>query len=97
MLFELFDVVWSVFIACELGERACDMFGTVDETMDEIDWYLYPIEIKRMLPIIMIVTQKSVYIQLFGSITASRETFKRVRYTHCLTNNFNNHHLFCFR
>lgn len=85
MLFELFDVVWSVFIVCELGERACELFGTVDEVMDEIDWYLYPIEIKRILPIIMIVTQKPIYIELFGSITASRETFKRVGHPDCLT------------
>lgn len=85
MLFELFDVVWSVFIACELGERACELFFSVDETLDEIDWYLYPIEMKRMLPIIMIVTQKPIYVELFGSITASRETFKRVRFTDFLT------------
>lgn len=93
----MFDVIWSVFIACELGERACEMFGSVDGTVAEIDWYLYPIEIKRILPVIMITTQKDIYIELFGSITASRETFKRVRFAENLQQHLNNPNPFRFR
>lgn len=54
------------------------MFGAIDETIESIDWHLYPIEIKRMLPKIMIITQKPIYVELFGSVTASRDTFRRV-------------------
>lgn len=75
---ELSNELFTVGISCEMGERACAMFGAVDETMDTIDWYLYPIEIQRMLPAIMIATQKPIYVELFGSITASRETFGKV-------------------
>lgn len=73
-----------VGIFCEMGERVCAMFGAVDETLEEMDWYLYPNEVQRMLPAIMIVAQKPIYVQLFGSTTASRETFKKVNLTNWL-------------
>lgn len=82
---EAFHVILTVGLACEMGERVCGMFSAVDETMDEIDWYLYPIEVQRMLPAIMIVAQKSIYVEFFGSITASRETFQQVSASDCLS------------
>lgn len=81
---ELSNELFTVGISCEMGERACEMFGAIDKTMDDIDWYLYPIEIQRMLPAIILVTQKPIYVELFGSITASRETFGNVRVADCL-------------
>lgn len=78
---EVFHALFTVGLACEFGEQGCEMFFAVDYTIDEIDWYLYPTEIQRMLPAIMIVAQRPIYMQLFGSVTASRETFQRVRTT----------------
>lgn len=75
---EVFHAFFTVGLVCEMGERVCDMFSAIDETMDEIDWYLYPIDVQRMLPAIMIVAQKQIYVEFFGSITASRETFRQV-------------------
>lgn len=39
---------------------------------------LYPLEIRRTLPTIFDTVQKPVLLKMFGSITASRETFKKV-------------------
>lgn len=50
----------------------------INDEVDQIDWNSYPMEIQRILPTIMIVTQKPIYVAFFGSITASRETFRRV-------------------
>lgn len=75
---EVFHAFFTVGLACEMGERVCGMFGSIEETMDEIDWYLYPIEVQRMLPAIMMVAQKSIYVEFFASATASRETFSKV-------------------
>lgn len=75
---EVFHALFTVGLVCEMGERACDMFFMIDDTIEETDWYLYSTGIQRMLPAIMIVTQKPIYVELFGSITASRETFQGV-------------------
>lgn len=67
-----------VFIICELGQRMSDTFDEIDSTLDKSDWYLFPIEIKRMLPMIIANAQEPVSLECFGSIICSRNTFKNV-------------------
>lgn len=71
-------VFFGVGVACELGERSSGIFDAINDDIGKIDWYLYPIEIKRILPTIMIVTQKPIYVEFFGSQSVSRETFVQV-------------------
>lgn len=71
-----------VFIACELCERVSDAFNQIDEVIDQLDWYKYPPDIKRMLPVIMINAQESIVIECFGSISCSRMVFKQVLYSY---------------
>lgn len=68
-----------VFLVCELGQRASDSFTKISYTIDEFDWHLFPYEIQKLLPTILIVTQKLVAQECFGSILCSRNTFKKVR------------------
>lgn len=68
----------TVFIACELGQRLSDAFDKIDVNMNHFDWYLFPIEIKRMLPTIYSYAQQPVLLECFGSIVCSREVFKNV-------------------
>lgn len=68
-----------VFIACELGERLNGAFEKIDVTIDKFDWYLFPIEIKRILPMIMANAQQPVSLECFGSIACNREVFRKVR------------------
>lgn len=81
---EVFHALFTVGVVCEFGEQGCEMFSAVEYTFDEIDWYLYPIEMQRMLPKILIVVQKPIYVDLFGSVTASRETFLGVSMAECV-------------
>lgn len=67
-----------VFIICELGQRLTDAFEEINDEIDRFEWYLFPSEIQRMLPTIMISAQQPVVLECFGSIAGSRETFKRV-------------------
>lgn len=74
--------VWSfglVFVACEISQRSCDALNEMDDDIGQLDWYMYPAEIQRMLPIIMENSQQPVIIKCFGSFPCSRETFKEVR------------------
>ena len=70
-----------VFIACELGQRVNLAFVECSDMIDQFDWYLFPAEIQRLLPIILNFTQQPVEIKCFGSTTLDRETFKYVRIT----------------
>lgn len=72
---------WSIAIvlfASEIGQRFNNGFVRIDDKINEFDWYLLPMNIKRMLPTMMINAQQPIYINCFGSLTCSRETFKKV-------------------
>lgn len=70
----------TVFAACELGQRITDAFDEVNFTFVQFDWYLFPTEIKRMLPVIIANAQQPYEMECFGSITCSRDVFKNVRF-----------------
>lgn len=63
----------------EMGQIFGNRFEAVINKVEELDWYLLPMKIQRILPIIMINTQPLIYITCFGSITCSRETLKKVK------------------
>lgn len=67
-----------VFICCELGQRMSDAFDKTNFTLVQLDWYLFPIEMKRMLPAIIAMIQRPVSMECFGSIICTRDVFKNV-------------------
>lgn len=72
---------WSIGLASlpsELGQRITDAFDNIDEVLNELDWYLLPIDTKKILPLILINTQDIVALKCFGSILCGREAFKNV-------------------
>lgn len=68
----------TVFIACEIGHRMNDAFKEINFTIDKLDWHLFPIEIKRMFPMIIAIVQQPVTLECFGSIACTRDVFKNV-------------------
>lgn len=72
----------TVFIACEIGQQMNDAFEKIYFTVTRFKWYLFPIEIRRLLPIIMANAQQPVSLECFGSIICSREVFKKVSILH---------------
>lgn len=67
-----------IFIICELGERVTNEFDDVDNVVCELNWYLFPLNIQKMLPIAMIGTVKPVIIRGYGNCMSTREAFKNV-------------------
>lgn len=80
-----------LLFTCEIFQYACDEFNKIDDTVEQFDWYLYPEEIKRMLPTVMIMVQQPLEFNCFGSLTCCRETDKKVRFDKILkrSNNCN--------
>lgn len=68
----------EVLFTSEIGQIFGDRFEEIDDKINELDWYLLPMKIQRMLPTFMINTQQSTLITCFGSLTCSRETLKMV-------------------
>lgn len=78
---------WSytfMFIYCELGEKVSEAFEKLNESIDQLDWYLFSIEIQRLLPTFMIASQQPILIRGLGGSVYTRDTFKRVSSTSSL-------------
>lgn len=61
-----------------MGQRLSIAYNEIDNKINQLDWYLLPMEVQRMLPMLMINTQQPYKIVCFGSILCERETFKIV-------------------
>lgn len=67
-----------IFIICDIFQRITNAFDEIFDEIMQSNWYLFPQEIKESLPIILIELQQPIVMHIFGSICASRDTFKRV-------------------
>lgn len=59
-------------------EMICGQFGEFYDSIHRLDWYTYPLEIQRMIPIIINHGQQSVKLVAFGGTPCTRDTFKKV-------------------
>lgn len=74
-----FWVFFFIFAGCELGERNTEQFDRLYDEVIQFDWYDFPPEIKRLLPILLMYMQEPVEIKFFGSAACTRECFKQVQ------------------
>ena len=75
-------VFWSfasIFFFCAFGEMVTHQFNVFDDELCQCDWYLFPIEMKRMMIIFMVNTQQPAIIQGFANTVCTREAFKKVK------------------
>lgn len=73
-----FWAIVMVFFACEMGQQYSYAYDEIDGAINQLNWYLFPMKLQRMLPTIMMNMQQPFEIMCFGSTTCNRETFKRV-------------------
>lgn len=78
-LFEFFSTLVLLFTSCELPGRVSTEFQNISDLINEFEWYLFSLEMKKMLPIIMANAQEPVDFKCFGNFACNRETFKKVR------------------
>lgn len=79
-LFQAICAFAAIFLNCELGERTMEAFEGIVELSTQLDWYLFPLEIKQILPMALVNVQQPIEFACFGSrISCSRESFKKVR------------------
>lgn len=81
LLLALFYAAYAfglIFFVCELGQRSEDAFKEIEYSINALEWNLFPLEIQRLLSIILTMSQKPVELQFFGSFSANHETLKKV-------------------
>lgn len=65
-----------------MGQQISDAFEEINGSFDQLDWYFFPIEQQKALPMILINVQAPVVFKCFGEmLCGSRDTFKMV----CIT------------
>lgn len=78
-IFLFFGMFGTVFVVCEIGHQLTLLaFENIDYDFEQLDWYLFPIEVQRMLPSILIGVQKPIFVGCFGIVEASRDQFQKV-------------------
>lgn len=75
---EAFIALFTAFSACEIGQRLSYAFDRINRTLDQSDWYLLPLELKRIFPMFVGITQQPIELECYGSITCVRPVFKDV-------------------
>lgn len=66
-----------IFFLCECGEFVMDQFGEFDYELCQCNWYLFPVEMQRM---IVIVIMRPPIIRGYAVTECTREAFKRVKF-----------------
>lgn len=71
-------------------------FDGIEYTINNLNWYRFPIEVQQMYPFIIANVQQPIELDVFGSITCSRKDFQNVReiFYHRFTLAFNYDNLF---
>lgn len=64
-------------VMCSVSEELKGRFDDLN-IYQRCKWYRYPVKLQRILTIIIIDSQNSDVFKIFGSLTASRETCKKV-------------------
>lgn len=82
LLITIFEIIYSfgdLIIICEFGQRMNCALGECNEIIGQFEWYSFPVEFQRVLPLILNFAQQPVEVICFGSIICDREIFKYVR------------------
>lgn len=73
--------MWSfalVLGACEFGHKLNDAYEQIDDKIVQFNWYHFPTDVRKMLPLFMGSAQQMIDLSVFGSIACDRENFKNV-------------------
>lgn len=77
----MFWAFFQMFVFCDLGEKLTKRFTEIDSAIYYCEWYTFPVDIQRLLPITMMAAQDAVLITGFANLSCTRQAFKKVEYS----------------
>lgn len=78
MSFDVCNTFIILCTSCEFGQRLANAFSEINDLMDQFQWYRFPIKVQRILPMVIVLAQKRVSYECFGSFSCGRKAFKIV-------------------
>lgn len=96
------ELIWNcAFTVCAglTGTRVTIQFELFSNEFRQCDWYLLPIEMRRMYMIFLLDTQNPIRLLSYANITCERETSKKVfiSLTHIPINAYSPTYIFIFQ
>lgn len=86
MIKVLILVFWSfvpVAIYTFCGDAVSNQFELFNDELCQSKWYLFPIELQQILPIVVANVQQPTTVRGFGNTFCTREAFKKVDWRNC--------------
>lgn len=69
-----------IFAFCYFGEKVTSAFDELHESINQCHWYLFPLEMKKYLTTILMISGKPVHMRAFASFNCTLHTFKLVSF-----------------
>lgn len=71
-------VLGLMFFSCEIGQQITNMYEDITERFEQLNWYIFPMKVQRIMPTAMINLNETVDIGCFGMMSGSRLQFQKV-------------------
>lgn len=67
-----------IYLLCNNGEVVTSRFHEISVAIFQSSWHLFPMELQRIMPIVLNYSQKEIHMAELGGFACTREVFKRV-------------------
>ncbi|XP_031634995.1 odorant receptor 94a-like [Contarinia nasturtii] len=71
-------VLMWLFIYCYFGDELTNRFDVIQNKVYLCNWYLFPLNLQKCIPMIIFSMHKPIHLQGFGSSSCTRDTFKKI-------------------
>ncbi|XP_055296830.1 odorant receptor 22c-like [Sitodiplosis mosellana] len=71
-------IIFWLYLFCHFGDQLTESFGNVDNAFYQLSWYELPLDMQKCIPMAISLAQKEIYLQGFGSINCTKDTFKKI-------------------
>lgn len=86
----LISLLFWLYLFSYFGDEVTRRYAGIGDIIFQCDWFLFSREMQKMLPMILMIAKKPVYMRGFANIYCTREAFKQVLKFHhffvCLSN-----------
>lgn len=74
----IFLIVTTLYLFCYFGGQVTQRFEDIGNVLYQLDWFLLPLDLQKILPIVIALTQKRVFVRGFANTRSTREVFIKV-------------------
>lgn len=74
-------VVSGLYLFCNFGNDVTTRFSSLNVTIFHSPWYSMPADVQQYLRLMIVNTQKPIYMKGFANIDCTRDIFKKVYFS----------------